>query len=384
MVTTLGRYSILASELFDAADAFDGFDVSEFVHEPAPVVETKSDQQIVFEYAQTIDRKFVVEDIINGGDFGAMLYDVAASWLPTQTGADFEWLADLARKYARGGGLTDRQAKGVLNCMVGAMRRADNDSMRDVVIRVNEADDERAFNEAFDKWQNDENERKLAESFEKTYGKRYVMNFGAGIGGMIFVNEVGTPRDRWMADAIFVGTNEDAAREELDKANGAQSSGWGTPVADVLMSRVADKRERDAEAAAHAAYLASVVSAGFYTLVRTDGTHRTLKVGKWVADRETNGKMRWISYLRGSDNTSDYQWFAIQTDAGVLRRTRHANDQLMSEAAALLTGDDKTRADAAIAYARESGNCARCNHVLTHPESLETGYGPECIKKVLG
>lgn len=295
VVATLGRYSILASELFDAADAFDGYDVSDFAVEPAPVVTPKSDRELVIEHRARIDRKFAKQDIQNGGEFGNTMYDVASEWLPTQTESDFEWLRNLARKYKRGGSLTDGEAVGVLNCMINDARKP-------------------------------------------------------------------------QAPVV--------------------ESGWNNPVADVLMSRVADKRandaERDAEAAAHAAYLASRVSPGYYTLVRDNGTHRTLKVGKWVSDRETGGKMRWVSYLNGSDNTSDYQWFAIQTDAGVLRRTRHATDQLMSEAAALLAESAETRAAAAIAYARASGRCARCNLMLTHKDSLEYGYGPECLKYVQG
>lgn len=30
------------------------------------------------------------------------------------------------------------------------------------------------------------------------------------------------------------------------------------------------------------------------------------------------------------------------------------------------------------------GHCGRCGRVLTDPASIERGYGPECIKKVIG
>lgn len=92
--------------------------VSEWV---AP--EPPSDTEIVVRLREQIDRKFTASDIADGAGTGQFLYTVAERWLPTQTGADFAWLSDLAKKYARGGGLSDGQAAGVLNCMVAAEKR---------------------------------------------------------------------------------------------------------------------------------------------------------------------------------------------------------------------------------------------------------------------
>lgn len=72
---------------------------------------------------EELGRKFIPDDLANGGSMGTDLYDFACAWLPTQINADFEWLSDLAKKYARGGGLTDRQAAGVLNCWIAAENR---------------------------------------------------------------------------------------------------------------------------------------------------------------------------------------------------------------------------------------------------------------------
>jgi hypothetical protein len=68
-------------------------------------------------------RKLVAEDLTETGEEGQTLYDLAESWLPSQTEAEFEWLADLATKYVRGGELTDRQAAGVLNCLYAELTR---------------------------------------------------------------------------------------------------------------------------------------------------------------------------------------------------------------------------------------------------------------------
>src|SRR5262245_13365471 len=77
-----------------------------------------SDTNLVRGLRKGLNRKFTEADIANGGSVGHDLYDVAVRWLPTQTGARFDWLRDLAVKFSRGGGLTDRQAAGVLNCFV--------------------------------------------------------------------------------------------------------------------------------------------------------------------------------------------------------------------------------------------------------------------------
>lgn len=45
----------------------------------------------------------------------------------------------------------------------------------------------------------------------------------------------------------------------------------------------------------------------------------------------------------------------------------------------LISGDSASYGKA---YAMRSGNCFRCNRFLTNPESIETGIGPECRKKI--
>lgn len=335
MVATM-RYSFAdadyAAGMFDAADAWEmaggSIDVSgefdtvsaDFCHHDMPhdectfcnaaddepvALTPKTDAEIVLQIADRIGRKFTTSDIVNGGPEGTWLYETAAEWLKGQAGADFEWLADLARKYNRGGGLSDGQAKGVLNCMVAALRR------------------------------------------------------------------------------------ERSAPAPVAVESPVQDAGWGTRTGNSVAARAEafnrEQAERSAEAEADAAYrdfLASKVSQGFYSLVREDGTHRTLKVGKWTTDRNSDARIRWISYLCGPINTADYQWFAIQAEDGTIRRTRHATDQLMNEVTALLHGTDENRANARVAYALASGTCARCNRVLTVPASIHAGVGPECAGKL--
>jgi len=73
---------------------------------------------------ETLGRNFSAEDLANGGGFGTDLYEAAAEWLGTDEAKnhDLSFVRDVASRYARGGGLTDRQAAGILNCMVVAQR----------------------------------------------------------------------------------------------------------------------------------------------------------------------------------------------------------------------------------------------------------------------
>ena len=80
-----------------------------------PVKEDPVD--LVIRVRNTLGRKFEVTDITNGGAQGTELYEAAEGWLKSLEDPDSDFLRDLLSRYKRGGGLTDGQAKGVLNCL---------------------------------------------------------------------------------------------------------------------------------------------------------------------------------------------------------------------------------------------------------------------------
>ena len=106
-----------------------------------------------------------------------------------------------------------------------------------------------------------------------------------------------------------------------------------------------------------------------------------LKTGK-------NGKTT-IGVMTGSNNLSDYVWIGTATNEGInfwrkgyqgypsIAVDMPIEKELATECFKVIIGDPD---DAAKRYARESKNCARCNRVLTTPESLDNGLGPECVK----
>lgn len=275
-------------------------DVLDFLNSDVPVsawtgtdaaTATLSGMALVMHYRNLIGRKFEVEDIDSNGQLGTDLYEAAAAWLPTQTEADFGWLRSLARKYAKGGGLSNGAAKGVLNCMVAASRRSAAVPQNPVV--------------------------RLAEA------------------------------QKAVADATVTDADDDAAD-------------------------------------AYAAHVAAKVSRGYYTIVRDDDSHITMKVGRWYDDNYRPGrKVRWIGYLRGPVNVADYQTFARQGEDGVIHLTSRYRDnaELLALANMVLHGTSVDRDGYRHAYAIESGNCAICNRVLTVPDSIRRGVGPDCATK---
>lgn len=150
---------------------------------------------------------------------------------------------------------------------------------------------------------------------------------------------------------------------------------------------VADDDNIAAELAADEAYrqhLMSTVAQGFYTVVE-DGEHHTFKLGPWKDDTYRPGQqIRWIGLLIGSDNTSDYETCARQGSNGdVTMHGMFKGSAVVAESLAALLGTDVEGHKAArLAYAMESGRCARCGRMLTVPVSLHAGLGPECLRKV--
>ncbi len=244
----------------------------------------------VRETKRVLGRKFEVSDLTDTGDTGQDLYDAACEWLQTNEAKnhDLEFVRDIATKYAKGGGLTDGQAKGILNCMAAV--RPDNN-------------------------------RGYGPPFE-------VMKTGA-----------------WKS-----------AIDDDDKSYEA----WLD-------------------------FQASSISHGHYTVVQKDSSHTTIKISPWKDDdREPGRKIRWISYLSGPDNQNDYQWFARQRDGeGYVIAPKYRDQGKLGTALRVIFHEGGVH-DAAREYALQSGCCARCNRLLTHPESIidRGGYGPECYGKL--
>jgi len=126
---------------------------------------------------------------------------------------------------------------------------------------------------------------------------------------------------------------------------------------------------------------------GTYTVVSgRDGSHRTLRVRTQKQDSNFKPGQQLVGLLTGQDNENDYRNFGHVTNAGTLQVwQRHEGTDTAKIGAALfslLRQDKLGRNLAAAGYRVEvSKRCYRCHRVLTHPESLRTGVGPECATR---
>lgn len=98
-----------------------------------------------------------------------------------------------------------------------------------------------------------------------------------------------------------------------------------------------------------------------------------------------DGGVSFVKLLTGQDNESDYAYI------GLIR-----GDQFARTAKARVTADAPSvkalewawkalsadRLPETLAVYHE-GRCGRCNRLLTVPESIESGFGPECAGRVL-
>lgn len=131
----------------------------------------------------------------------------------------------------------------------------------------------------------------------------------------------------------------------------------------------------------HAAF--ANLKTGYYTIVFPEqNTHRTLRIQR-AKYGHFEGKLI-ISKLTGSDNTSNYTGLAHIENDGSLRIWQKSNlsDAQKRSLTYFLTCILNDATPYGKAYALKSGNCFRCNRLLTNPESIDNGIGPECIKKM--
>jgi hypothetical protein len=142
-----------------------------------------------------------------------------------------------------------------------------------------------------------------------------------------------------------------------------------------------------------------------FTVANPEGERYTFRVAR---PRTTRQDRFYVSHLNGPDNTSDYKYMGI-----VVREDLSIQITARSAYRIPETGNADWRGILALSkkscsapkqisvflwalYALNTGNipqgykimhagrCLRCGRILTVPESIETGIGPECLKKMQG
>jgi len=113
------------------------------------------------------------------------------------------------------------------------------------------------------------------------------------------------------------------------------------------------------------------------------GNRFTFKVRK-----PDDTKPHFVSVLTGSDNESSYSFLGTVFDP---RHYRHGRRSRISEDAPSARAFDwlfrqlsTGRPLPPQVRVCHCGKCGRCGKTLTVPESVDSGFGPECIKAVNG
>ena len=112
------------------------------------------------------------------------------------------------------------------------------------------------------------------------------------------------------------------------------------------------------------------------------GNRFTFKVR---AFKKADKEMYFVSVLNGQDNDSSYSY--IGTAFGKTSFSRTSKSKVSADAQSFKVFNYLVNAMANNTLSEKvniyhEGKCARCGRTLTVPESIESGFGPECAKRM--
>ena len=113
------------------------------------------------------------------------------------------------------------------------------------------------------------------------------------------------------------------------------------------------------------------------------GTRYTFKVVK--ADPQPGKPETWfVKFLSGSDNENDFTYLGMIRDGhyGVTKASMKYVESTVNKAFTWLFGRLVGNLDVSQVEIWHEGRCGRCGRKLTVPESIDTGFGPECATKL--
>ena len=132
-------------------------------------------------------------------------------------------------------------------------------------------------------------------------------------------------------------------------------------------------------------------NAYFTALSAKTGTRFTFRVTRAGLDhpaRDTQPPVWWVFLLRGADNTRDYAFLgSLRPDVPGSAQLRYAQsvrspvrlDAPGARAARWVLPRVANGLPTPHCEIYHEGRCGRCGRLLTVPESIISGFGPECI-----
>ena len=109
------------------------------------------------------------------------------------------------------------------------------------------------------------------------------------------------------------------------------------------------------------------------------GEHRTFRIRRRSEKSKFAPGQRTVGLLVGSCNQTDYQEFAFVGDDGrVILWRKHRESAFYQWVAKCLTNPERYVEKVAFNF---EARCRRCSRVLSTPDSVSVGLGPECRGK---
>ena len=126
-----------------------------------------------------------------------------------------------------------------------------------------------------------------------------------------------------------------------------------------------------------------------FTVSNPAGEHYTYKIMRAKENEKFDSTPLFVSLLTGPDNTSNYTYMGI-LDTGIknmclrlTQKSKYAPDTRPVKVfnwVMFTVNSGKTMPEGYSLH--HEGRCARCGRLLTVTESVQSGFGPECIQFV--
>jgi hypothetical protein len=116
------------------------------------------------------------------------------------------------------------------------------------------------------------------------------------------------------------------------------------------------------------------------------GQHFTYRL-RQLTDKQDNPISKWfVSLLTGQNNESDYNYIGLLDDSGfrLTAKSKASEDAPSVKGFKFFWNHVSHDHLPENLIVHHEGRCGRCARKLTVPESIESGYGPECIHKIGG
>jgi len=116
------------------------------------------------------------------------------------------------------------------------------------------------------------------------------------------------------------------------------------------------------------------------------GQRYTYKICGKTNENESEFSIWFVSVLYGPDNGSDYAYigFIKKNELPYIhgKKSKIAAEDKRNKAFEYFWEHIRKGKNAPHLEVWHEGKCGRCNRPLTVPESIESGFGPECIKHI--